>query len=261
MQLFLAQDDYQALKGPIDETLRLRLPKRFFGFSTHFGPKDDNGTRLLANTDGPVDHRVEIWTIPDFFEDYMDHNPQEEPTVWDWLTWPQQHLLGVTAGAVFRDDQGDLQKIRRRLRHFPRDVWLYLLAEQWVCIAQEEHFVGRNGEVGDEIGSQLLAARLVHDLMQLCFLMEKTYFPYPKWFGSAFSNLKCASSLIPILNQVLIAQIGRNERNISARRMKPSPACIMTWESQNLWRHMCDTSTIAPFELLTQTGLLRRSET
>ena len=27
LQLFLAQDDYQALKGPIDETLRLRLPK------------------------------------------------------------------------------------------------------------------------------------------------------------------------------------------------------------------------------------------
>ena len=213
LQLFLAQDDYLALKGPIDETLRVGLPKQIHGYSTHFGPPDYEGTRLLANTDGPVDHRVEIWTIPRFFENYMAYDPREEPSAWDWLTWPQQHLLGVTAGAVFRDDLGELDKVRQKLRYFPRDVWLYLLAAQWARIGQEEHFVGRTGEVGDEIGSGLLAARLVQDIMQLCFLMERTYFPYPKWFGSAFAKLDCAKSLMPILQQVLNAQNWQEREN------------------------------------------------
>jgi hypothetical protein len=203
LQLFLAPDDHRELEAQIHETLRQQLPKKILGYQTHFGPQDEEGTRLMAETDGPVDHRVEIWTVPQFFENYMAYDPRVAPTVWEWLTWPQQHLLSVTGGAVFRDDLGDLGEIRQKLAYFPRDVWLYLLAAQWARIGQEEHIVGRTGEVGDEIGSALLAARLVQDIMQLCFLMEKTYFPYPKWFGSAFSRLACAESLSPILTQVL----------------------------------------------------------
>jgi hypothetical protein len=107
---------------------------------------------------------------------------------------------------VYADDLGDLAMIRHNLKHYPHDVWLYLLATQWSRIGQEEEFVGRTGEIGDEIGSRILAARLVHDLMQLCFLMEKSYAPYSKWFGTAFAQLECASTLSPILLQILAAQ-------------------------------------------------------
>ena len=205
LQLFLDDGDFQTLKEPIDEMLRMRLPKQVQGYSTHFGPADEEGTRLLAGTDGPVNHRVEIYTIPGFFENYMGYDPGEDPAPLAWLTWPQQLLLGVTAGAVYWDALGELTIIRQKLSYYPRDVWLYLLAAQWHRIGQEEHFVGRTGEVGDELGSSLLAARLVHDLMQLGFLMERTYCPYPKWFGSAFARLNIADALAPILNRVVNA--------------------------------------------------------
>ncbi len=39
----------------------------------------------------------------------------------------QQHLLGVTQGALFSDGLGQLEPIRQKLACFPRDVWLYLL--------------------------------------------------------------------------------------------------------------------------------------
>lgn len=39
--------------------------------------------------------------------------------------------------------------------------------------------------------------------MQICFLMERQYAPYPKWFGSAFGQLDCASHLKPVLERVL----------------------------------------------------------
>ena len=80
---------------------------------------------------------------------------------------------------------------------YPQDIWLYLLAAQWMKIGQEEPYVGRCGSVGDELGSRLVAARLVAALMRLCFLMERRYAPYSKWFGTAFSRLACAGQFQP----------------------------------------------------------------
>jgi len=206
LQLFFAPEDYGPFQTEISELLRHRLPRRILGYSTHFGEADEEGTRLLAETDGLVNHRVEILTIHGFFEQYMDCDPYQVPSVFDWLIWPQQHLLGVTEGQVYRDDLGELGLIRSKLKYYPHDVWLYLLAAQWRRIGQEEPFVGRTGDVGDDLGSRLLATRLVHDLMQLCFLMEKSYAPYPKWFGTAFALLNCAPVLTPILVQIMNAQ-------------------------------------------------------
>lgn len=65
--------------------------------------------------------------------------------------------------------------------------------------------MGRCGQVGDELGSRLLGGRLVRDLMKVCFMMEKQYAPYTKWFGTAFAQLDCANHLLPILSRVLDA--------------------------------------------------------
>jgi len=85
-------------------------------------------------------------------------------------------------------------------------VWLYLLAAQWRRIAQEEAFMGRCGQVSDDLGSRLVAARLVRDLVRLGFLIERRYAPYIKWLGSAFARLDCAPVLLPILTGVLEAR-------------------------------------------------------
>jgi hypothetical protein len=50
-----------------------------------------------------------------------------------------------------------------------------------------------------------MGSRLVRDVMALCFLMERRYQPYPKWFGSGFRRLTCAVEMIPVLWQVQIA--------------------------------------------------------
>jgi hypothetical protein len=63
--------------------------------------------------------------------------------------------------------------------------------------------MGRAGMAGDEIGSALIAARLVRDIMRLGFLMERQYAPYPKWFGTAFRRLNCAEKLLVHLERVL----------------------------------------------------------
>ena len=94
---------------------------------------------------------------------------------------------------------------REQLAYYPHDIWLYRLAAQWRRIAQEEAFVGRAGDVGDELGSQLVASRMVYDVMRLCFLLERRYAPYSKWWGTAFGRLPCAKDVGPQLGAVLAA--------------------------------------------------------
>ena len=134
----------------------------------------------------------------------------------DWLSIPQQKLLSFTGGEVFHDELG-LGNLRDRFRYYPRDVWLYLLACGWNRIGQDEHLAPRAGAVGDELGSAVIAARIVRSIMLLCFLYEKRYAPYPKWLGRAFAALACADELTPILRAALSGATWRDrERQLCA---------------------------------------------
>lgn len=206
MILFLNEKDLLPLKEKIDRALSVSLPYEFLGYSTNYSLPEPNGVRhLIKITEGPVDHMIVITTIRDFFKARLGADPFKKLTVTDWLTFPQQRLLVLTGGAVYHDGLGKLEKVRAKLKYYPHDIWLYMLAAQWTKISQEEAFVGRAGDVGDELGSQVIAARLVREIMNLCFLMEQNYAPYSKWFGTAFNNLKLAERLGPVLREVLLA--------------------------------------------------------
>jgi hypothetical protein len=154
---------------------------------------------------GPVNHRVEIHTIRGFILDYLGFDLDRAIEPPDWLTFPEQKLRTIIAGAVFHDELG-LQAVRDRFKYYPHDVWLYLMACGWNRIGQEEHLMGRAGLVGDELGSALISSRLVRDLMRLCFLIERQYAPYPKWFGMDFARLACAKALSPSLHRAQFAR-------------------------------------------------------
>src|SRR5574341_879636 len=201
--LFLPEIDFDQLRDAISDALSKNLPYTFKGYSTNFSKPDKLGVRLLEEiTSGPVNHLIQIYTIRSYFEGGLGFNPYNEIDILEWLTFSEHKLLTLMSGKVFYDGLG-LEEIRKKFAYYPRDVWLYLLASQWAKIAHEEAFVGRCGDVGDELGSQIIAARLVQYLMRLCFLMEKRYAPYSKWFGKAFARLESAKKLGPIFLKVL----------------------------------------------------------
>jgi hypothetical protein len=176
-----------------------QLSPEFRGYPTAF-------SIVINDVVSPVKHNIEVGTITEFFRRYLGCDPHSEIEAVDWLTFSEHKLLGVTSGKVFYDGLGELESIRRKFHYYPKDVWLYILAAQWKKISEEDAFVGRCGYVGDELGSMVIAARQVRNLMQLCFLMERKYAPYSKWFGTAFQRLDCAAELSPIFVQALQAQ-------------------------------------------------------
>ncbi len=207
LMMFLKPDDVSTYKTVVSQKLSEELPREFRGYPTSFtAPNaEEHGVQLLDHSEtGPINHRVEIMSIERFFDDYFGIDITCPVNAIDWLTLPQQKLRTITGGKVFHDDIG-LEKTRSQFLYYPEDVWFYLLACGWARIEQEEHLMGRAGFVGDDIGSGIIAARLVRDLINLCFLMEKTYAPYPKWFGTAFKHLTAAKVLEPIFQSVLCA--------------------------------------------------------
>ncbi|MCK0111204.1 DUF4037 domain-containing protein [Ornithinimicrobium sp. F0845] len=147
---------------------------------------------------------VEVHTIAEFFGSRLGFDPEAELTVADWLTFPEAGLLMMTAGDVFHDDLG-LVDVRARLAYYPDDVWRYLMIAAWWRVHPEMNLAGRAGYVGDELGSSVIGAQLVQDLMQLCFLIERRYAPYSKWLGTAFHQLPCGPALTPLFEEVLAA--------------------------------------------------------
>lgn len=209
VQLFLRQPDHATHAAAIAGVLARELPPVFRGYSTNWtlpNPRD-NGTQLLAPAEhGLVRHRVAIATVAGFLHAALGFDPREGIARTDWLVTPAQVLLSMTAGAVYHDGLGELEPARQALTWYPHDLWLYLISCGWSRIAEEEAFVGRCAEVGDELGSRMVAARLARDVMRLCFLLERRYAPYSKWLGTAFSRLPCAEHIGPDLVAALAAR-------------------------------------------------------
>jgi len=171
------------------------LPERFRGWPVRYG------------WDGvPVTHWVTVTRLPVWLEEFLGVDATGGLSDLDWLITPQQRLLGVVAGPVYADDGGALERVRRSLAWYPDPIWRWLLACQWHRLAQEEAFVARTAEVGDETGSAVTAARLVREIMRLALLLDRRYAPYQKWLGTAFARGRHEDGLPAHLQETLQAR-------------------------------------------------------
>jgi hypothetical protein len=221
LEIFLRAEDFTPQLGDeIRAVLGEQLPFEFRGLPTHMHELDRaTGSVFMAPTQQrPINHLVHVTTVRAFLTMYIGAQPLDEPlSLGQWLGMPEQHLRTVASGGVWHDDPGELSRARELLHWYPDQLWRYLLRAQWRRIAQEEAFPGRCAEVEDELGSRVVAARLVREIMHLAFLLEQQYMPYSKWLGTAFGRLGCAEMLLPRLLGVLAAEDwAERERQLSA---------------------------------------------
>jgi hypothetical protein len=197
--LFLCEEDAEQ-GDAIGNLLSQQLPETFADFPISLPNPASLKMRLMTRAlTGPVKHRIIPITVRHLVRMQLGYDLTQPLEVADWLTFPSHALGELVAGEVYHDDVGEITALRTRFAWYPHDVWLYLLASGWQRIGQEEHLMPRAGFVGDELGSALIGSRLVRDIMNLCFLLEKQYAPYPKWFGTAFQRLHSAKELGPLL--------------------------------------------------------------
>src|SRR5256885_1407143 len=100
VMLFLKEEDHARNSETIVRALRKHLPARFLGYSTNYTEPDpnDNNVQRLEETDGPINHRVDVFTIRDFLLSYLNFDINSTITTADWLTFPEQKLRSITTG-------------------------------------------------------------------------------------------------------------------------------------------------------------------
>jgi hypothetical protein len=181
--------------GPVDAELELTLPAAFRGLPTRFAFTGETAIR----------HHVDVATLSGFLDARFGFDPREGMTVEEWLSLSGQAVLEVTAGDVFVDDTGDVGVVRRALEWYPDDVWRYVIACDWARLEKELPLMSRAGDVGDDRGSRVIAARLCQVAMHLAFMLERRWPPYAKWFGTLFGRLPSAAQVGASLDRTLRA--------------------------------------------------------
>jgi hypothetical protein len=189
VQILVASDQIEAVNRRIDAG----LPSEFEGFPT----------RWHSLAAGTVTHHIEVASFDDWIVRQLGIDPRDGMDAAAWLGMSQQRLLQITEGRVFRDDDGALARVRALLAWWPNDVWLWLMASGWHLIGNAQPLLGRVIEAGDVLGARLLVGRLCRMAMEMAFLHERRYWPYDKWYGTAFRRLLAAPELAPMLTAAL----------------------------------------------------------
>jgi hypothetical protein len=199
--VLLQAEGFDETRRALDAALAARLPLFFRGYTTSFQGRD--GSAVIVDAP-PVKHWVDMTTAEAFLRNYLGVTSAAGLTGRDWLGMRAFNLLGVTAGAMFRDDLG-FDGTRRQFASYPDDVRRYLIAAEWMKIAEEQAIPGRAGSRGDEAGSAIVGARLAEFAMRIGFHLERRYAPYRKWFGSAFARLENCSRIHGAITRMLTA--------------------------------------------------------
>jgi len=163
----------------VDAYLEETLPESFEGLPTRF----------TTTFDPHRWHRVQVQDVASFVHSRTGVDLRAPLSTDDWLMLTGQAVLEVTAGPVFVDTDGALTAARTALGWYPDEVWKYVIAADWARLAQELPFVGRTAEVGDDLGSRVITARLVDVATHLAHLIDRRWPPYSKWLGTSLTRL------------------------------------------------------------------------
>lgn len=194
LQLFVESDQVNEVQRLVSSS----LPSMYQGLPTvWFSLSEDKPT-----------HHVEVSEIGAWLSEKLPSipaDPMSAPDAATWLTLPQQHLLQLTAGAVFRDDLGDLSQLRERFAWYPVDIWRWLIASQWQLLSTVVPTLGRTVQIGDELGTRILTARCSRLILEMALLQARKYRPYPKWSSRAFAELEPTDRLSAALHGAMRA--------------------------------------------------------
>jgi hypothetical protein len=191
LQLFVPDAAQARTQSALDQ----HLPTHYRGHPARFGFSADPTERL----------RIDVTSVRGFAEQQLGFDPRDVGSVVDWLSLTGQAVLEVVSGAVFEDQTGELTGLREALAWYPDDIWRYVVACDWQRLDQELPLMGRAGSRGDELGSRVIAARLVETAVHLGFVLSRAWPPYSKWRGSAFGQLTGCAAVAADLGRVLDA--------------------------------------------------------
>ena len=159
--MFLSENDIDK-KDEILNRFAENLPYEYMGYSVNFTEPDPNYCGVQHPQFikcGKVNPLIFIQTFGEFLVDEIGTADLDNIKPLDWLAFSEHRLLSLVSGKMFMDEL-NIREQTDKIKFYPDEVKLYLIASQWEIISSGQAFVKRCGEVGDEIGSQIICSRI-----------------------------------------------------------------------------------------------------
>jgi len=188
----------ETLVDDVDRALASDLPDVAFGLPTRFPFTGEMVAR----------HHVDVASPRAFAMARLGFDPTEPISTVDWLSVTGQAALEIVAGPLFADETGELTRIRTVLRQYPDDVRRHVVAVGWQQVAEELPLLGRAAQVGDDLGSRIIAGLIAGTVVHLAFVIARSWMPYAKWSGTLLRRLPSTDPLIAALDAALRAADG-----------------------------------------------------
>ncbi len=133
----------------------------------------------------------------------IDHAPA---TYAEWLQIPEEDIIHVINGEVWRDSTGEFRAIRQVLAgYYPEPVRLRRIAHWSRYYSGMGAYALKRAILRDnDYYANITFTRAIRLAVQLAFLLERRYFPYDKWTYARFVELpRLAAPMKPLVDEAV----------------------------------------------------------
>ena len=134
--------------------------------------------------------RVGVCIIEDFYKRILGIEKAPE-TLTEWSQLEEFTLAAATNGWILKDEEGLFSGIRNRLlSYYPEELWLSKIAQCMYHISQYGQYnYGRMARRGDAVTVEQCRSGFSKSVMELIYLLNRTYAPYYKWMFKGMEKL------------------------------------------------------------------------
>lgn len=134
--------------------------------------------------------RVGVCVIEDFYKRIIGMEKAPE-TLREWSRMEEFALATATNGWVLKDEEGKFTSIRNQLLgYYPDELWLSKIAQCMYHISQYGQYnYGRMARRRDIVTAEQCRSQFVKSIMELVYLLNRTYAPYYKWMFKGMDKL------------------------------------------------------------------------
>ncbi len=159
--------------------------------------------------------RVGVCIIEDFYKRILGMEKAPE-TIGEWSQIEEFALAAATNGWILRDEEGIFTEIRNKLlAYYPDELWLSKIAQSLYSISQYGQYnYGRMARRTDVVTAEQCRSRFIKSVMELIYLLNRTYAPYYKWMFRGMERLD-DFGLSEKLSQLVLIPIMNIEENES----------------------------------------------
>lgn len=163
-------------------------------------PKEFMGLSRIESSHGQG--RVGVFKIKDYFEQFLWKIPS---TLEEWLYSDENALLACTNGRIFKDDFGEVTKIRKYLCYYPEDIRIKKIVRAIAKMAQSGQYnYARCMKRHDDVAASLALYEFVEQTLSVIYLLNKKYKPYYKWSYYGLKDCQKLNDVAPLLHELMM---------------------------------------------------------